>query len=80
MTTRTLFRLDYGSKLEHEINNIVAAFKEKNFDTQHYPQRWLAIKLLESDADMMEHVQAMPNGSQVIAVAQQSTDKIKKAD
>jgi ferrous iron transport protein B len=77
MTTRTLFRLDYGSKLEHEINNIVAAFKEKNFDTQHYPQRWLAIKLLESDADIVEHVQAMPNGSQIIAVARQSTDKIK---
>jgi ferrous iron transport protein B len=79
MTTipRTLFRLDYGGKLEREIAHIIASFEENKFDTQHYPQRWLAIKLLESDADILEHVQAMPNGAQVIVLAQQGAEKIK---
>ena len=77
ITPRTLFRLDYGDKLEHEIARIITAFEENKFDTEHYPQRWLAIKLLESDVDILERVQAMPNGAQVIALAQQGAEKIK---
>ena len=53
------------------------AFEENKFDTGHYPQRWLAIKLLETDADILERVQAMPNGAQIIALAQQGAEKIK---
>jgi len=77
LASRVLFRLDYGGKLECEISRIITAFEENKFDTEHYPQRWLAIKLLESDADILERVQAMPNGAQVIALAQQSAEKIK---
>jgi ferrous iron transport protein B len=77
ITPRTLFRLDYGDKLEHEIARIITAFEENKFDTEHYPQRWLAIKLLESDVDILERAQAMPNGAQVIALAQQGAEKIK---
>jgi ferrous iron transport protein B len=77
ITPRTLFRLDYGGKLEREIARILAAFEENNFDTEHYPQRWLAIKLLESDVDILERVQTMPNSAQVIALAHQSAEKIK---
>jgi ferrous iron transport protein B len=77
ITSRTLFRLDYGGKLEREIARIIASFEENKFNTEHYPQRWLAIKLLESDVDILERVQAMPNGIQVIALAQQGAEKIK---
>jgi len=74
---RTLFRLDYGDKLEREIARILASFEENKFDTKRYPRRWLAIKLLESDEDILERVQAMPNSAQVIALAHQSAEKIK---
>jgi len=77
ITPRTLFRLDYGGKIEREIARIIASFEENKFDIQHYPQRWLAIKLLESDADILERVRAMPNGAQVIKLAQQGAEKIK---
>jgi len=77
ITSRTLFRLDYGGKLEREIARIIASFEENKFDTEHYPQRWLAIKLLESDADILERVQSMSNGAHIIALAQQSAEKIK---
>ncbi len=76
-TPRTLFRLDYGGKLEREIARMVASFEENKFDTEHYPQRWLAIKLLECDADILERVQAMPNGAQIIELARQGAEKIK---
>jgi ferrous iron transport protein B len=76
-TSSTLFRLDYGSKIEREIARVIESFMECNFDTEHYPQRWLAIKLLESDADILEHVRAMPNSSHVIELAQRGSEKIK---
>ena len=80
MTTsfpRSLFRLDYGGKLERAIAHLIAAFEEIKFDTGRYPRRWLAIKLLEGDADILSRVQAMPNGTQVIALAQQNAEHLK---
>lgn len=75
--TRSYFRLDYGGKLERAIAHLIAAFEEIKFDTGRYPQRWLAIKLLEGDADILNRVQAMPNGTQVIALAQQNAEHLK---
>ncbi|MBI5825946.1 MAG: ferrous iron transport protein B [Chloroflexi bacterium] len=74
---QSFFRLDYGGKLEREIARMLALFEEIKFDTGRYPQRWLAIKLLEADADILERVQSMPNGGQVIAAAQESAEKLK---
>jgi ferrous iron transport protein B len=71
------FGLDYGSKLEREITRVSDSFAEKGFDAQHYPKRWLATKLLEGDADILEHVRAMPEGVQVIEPARDGTEKIK---
>jgi len=75
--TTTLFRLDYGGKLEREITRLIESFSELQFDTSRYPQRWLALKLLEADADILEQVRAMPNGEQVISLAAQSAEKLR---
>ena len=75
--TQSFFRLDYGGKIERAIVRLIAAFEENKFDTGRYPQRWLAIKLLEGDADILSRVQAMPNGAQVIELAKQDAEKIK---
>ena len=65
ITTNSLFKLDYGGKIELEIAKLIAAFDEIQFDTGRYPKRWLALKLLEADADILNRVQDMPNGEQV---------------
>jgi len=77
VASREIFRLDYGGKLERQITSLMAAFEEIQFDTGRYPKRWLAIKLLEADPDILARVQAMPNGGQVIARAQQGAEHIK---
>ncbi len=77
VASREIFRLDYGGKLERQIASLMAAFEEIQFDTGRYPKRWLAIKLLEADPDILARVQAMPNGEQVIARAQQGAEHIK---
>lgn len=77
VASREIFRLDYGSKFEREIVKIMAAFEEIKFDTGRYPKRWLAIKLLEGDADILARVQSMPNGEQIISAAQRSVEHLK---
>jgi ferrous iron transport protein B len=76
-TSTEMFRLDYGSKLEREIACLIASFEEIEFDTGRYPQRWLAIKLLEADLDILARVQSMPKGAQIITIAQQGAEKLK---
>lgn len=76
--TSPLFQLDYGGKVEREITKLIAAFDEIKFDTGKYPQRWLAIKLLEADADILARVQSMPNGEEVITRAQHGADHLKE--
>jgi ferrous iron transport protein B len=74
--TKTLFKLDYGGKIEREITKLVAAFDEIEFDSGRYPQRWLALKLLEADTDILNRVSKMPNGEQVIALAKQGAEHV----
>lgn len=76
-SAKSFFRLDYGGKVEREIAGMLALFEEIKFNAGRYPQRWLAIKLLEADADVLERVRSMPNGSLVAAAAQQSAEKLK---
>jgi ferrous iron transport protein B len=76
-TTHEVFRLDYGGKIEREIARILAAFAEMKFDSGRYSQRWLAIKLLEKDPDVLEHVQGMEGGTQIIAFAAERAKRVE---
>lgn len=67
---RSLFKLDYGGKIEREVAKLISAFDELKFDTGRYPRRWLALKLLEADADIVARVRAMPDGQKLIDLAQ----------
>ncbi|HEX6270286.1 MAG TPA: ferrous iron transport protein B [Anaerolineales bacterium] len=66
-----LFRLDYGGKIEREIARIMAAFDEMKFDSGRYSKRWLAIKLLERDTDILVRVQTMKGSAEIIALAKE---------
>ncbi|MBN8581161.1 MAG: ferrous iron transport protein B [Anaerolineae bacterium] len=73
----SLFKLDYGGKIEREIEKLMAAFDGMNFDTGRYPKRWLALKLLEADADILERMQTVPDGEKIIALAKQGSDHVQ---
>ena len=76
ISTNPLFQLDYGGKIEREIAKLISAFDEIKFDTGRYPKRWLALKLLEADADILARVNKMPNGDQVITLAKQGAEHV----
>jgi ferrous iron transport protein B len=71
ITSTQLFKLDYGGKIEREIVHMISKFEELNFDTQRYSKRWLAIKLLEKDADILDRVQSMQGGDAIVAFAKE---------
>jgi ferrous iron transport protein B len=72
-----LFKLDYGGKIEREIGRMLAKFDEINFDNDRYSRRWLAIKLLERDPDILERVQQMHGGQTIIAFAKERAQQVE---
>ena len=60
-------RVDYGDVLEPKIEELVRIIEACGFIT--YPIRWVAIKLLENDSDVVEKVKAMEGTQQVMVAA-----------
>ena len=54
--TREPFLVDYGRELENEISKLQTLIEANSTLVQHYGPRWLAIKLLEDDSDMVARV------------------------
>ena len=65
------FRLDYGHDLEEEIQRLTASFAANTVASGRYPARWLALKLLEGEADMVARVRALPGGEAVAQFARE---------
>ena len=47
-------RVSYGRDLETAIQEMEKIITESNFLTDLYPSRWIAIKYLENDAQILE--------------------------
>jgi ferrous iron transport protein B len=54
--TREPFLVDYGRELENEISKLQTLIEANSTLVQHYGPRWLAIKLLEDDSDVVTRV------------------------
>ena len=63
------FRLDYGRDLEAELDGLMAEFGARGLDLAPYPPRWLALKLLEGEADVIAHIAARPGSAPVLQLA-----------
>lgn len=49
-------KITYGEKIEDLIQSIVKIIKKDETLAKNYPPRWLAIKLLEKDEDVLEKI------------------------
>lgn len=77
ISSSQLFKLDYGGKIEREIATMISKFDESSFDVGRYSRRWLALKLLEKDADILERVQSMPGGEHIVAFAKERAGHVE---
>jgi ferrous iron transport protein B len=66
------FRIDYGQEIEEEIKKIQARIEEQAALKELYPARWLAIKLLENDNDILEKVSLSEGANSVITQVEAS--------
>ncbi len=72
------FRISYGKEIEEHIlaieNLVVSKLPQL---CAVYPSRWIAIKLLEKDADVMGKVAALPDGKNRLALVEEITAELE---
>jgi ferrous iron transport protein B len=66
------FQIDYGDILEKEIARLEEAIEKTGEVIVNHSRRWLAIKLLENDAGIIEKFQESEAGRTVLEVQQKS--------
>lgn len=67
--------INYGDVLEPAIQELVAEIEKAGSIT--YPIRWVAIKLLENDADVAKKVRVFENTERVLAKAEELRNTLK---
>lgn len=73
-----LLGINYGRQLEHEIGHLTQVVATQPTIVAHFPARWLAIKLLEEDREMMLRLSGLQGGAQVLAAAAQSIQRLQE--
>lgn len=74
--TKPTARIDYGETLEPAITELTEAVAQAG--SIKYPIRWVAIKLLENDSDVIKKVRAFGNTDAVLAKAEQLRAELSK--
>jgi ferrous iron transport protein B len=66
------FRIDYGKELESDIERVAAAVQQLNAKAlAHYQPRWLALKLLENEEDVVARVCRTAGGEELVQLARE---------
>ena len=73
---RPPFHIDYGSEVEPEVVALTERIAADPALSEAYQPRWLAIKLLEGEADLLGRVREM-GGEEVLAAAEEGRARIE---
>ena len=71
------FHIDYGRDVEPEIRAISDSIERQPELANAFPPRWLAIKLLEGEADLVARVRRARDGDAIVAEAEASRARIE---
>ena len=74
---RPAFHIDYGPDVESEIAILVERISALPELADAYPPRWLAIKLLEGESDLVARVAAADEGAAIAAAAEAGRARIE---
>ena len=75
---RPIFLVDYGREVEQEIARVQEAIEEVPVLTKRYPSRWLALKLLEEDNEIVSQMEASATGGgAILAQARKSVAHLR---
>ncbi len=76
-TPRTEFKINYGKEIETEIEHLLDFIQAQTALAEQFQPRWLALKLLEHESDLLQRVERLPGGPALIEQAQQSSARIQ---
>ncbi len=76
--TRSPFHIDYGRDMEREIEHLAHAIEAHPELGHRYPPRWLAIKLLEAEEDLLQRVRRTPGGEEILRLAEESREQLTR--
>jgi len=76
--SRGVFLVDYGREVEEEIARLQEAIEKVPAITARYPSRWLALKLLEEDSEIVSQMEAsVVGGGTILAQARKSVAHLR---
>lgn len=76
--TRGVFLVDYGREVEEEIARLQEAIERVPALTARYPSRWLAVKLLEGDPEIVSQLEtSVTEGKAILDQARKSTEHLR---
>jgi ferrous iron transport protein B len=76
--TRGVFLVDYGREVEEEIARLQEVIEGIPSLTARYPSRWLAIKLLEEDSEIVSQLEtSITGGKAVMDQARKSVEHLR---
>jgi len=70
--------VDYGREVEEEIARLQALIEETPALKERWSPRWLAVKLLEGDSDIIAKLQGLAGGPAVISRAEGSIKHLRR--
>ncbi len=68
-TEREFFRVAYDQRIESAIDELTTTMETDHTPRNGYCSRWLSLKLLEGDRDVVDEVATMPGGPMLIETA-----------
>jgi len=72
------FSIHYGNAVEEEIRKLRSEIENNEYLTSRFESRWLAIKLVESDPNILEKITKIEGGSKVVELSKKSIEKLEK--
>jgi ferrous iron transport protein B len=63
------FQVEYDQRIESAIDDLSASFVTNHVPLNGYCARWLSLKILEGEADIVEEVAGMPGGPALVNTA-----------
>jgi len=70
------FELNYGDKIEAEIDHLQDLIHKHPEIYNEYDPRWLALKLLEGEQDIADHVKTLQGGGRILDAATESISRL----
>ncbi len=71
------FKLNYGGEIEAEIEQLTTLVERQPDLAGSFQPRWLAIKLLENEADIVARIEKQPDGPALLTLVKQASARIE---